>query len=171
MPLESEPKPVCIKVHINSSYPQPLALKTSHKCSLDFLFLQARTEQSEISQIFLQLSTYKALNLSHNQKNPKKHKPKRNPNKLTHKEIKIWLYKIAAIFFSVVYKARYFGAKKPMHCRPTTKHLKTYIHSHFVIKISTNLIGTSKKHLLHTSMLKFSSRSHVWGAQLPCRTT
>lgn len=112
MPLESEPKPVCIKVHINSSYPQPLALKTSHKCSLDFLFLQARTELSEISQIFLQLSTYKALNLSHNQKNPKKHKPKRNPNKLTHKEIKIWLYKIAAIFFFSGLQSQILWGKK-----------------------------------------------------------
>lgn len=60
---------------------------------------QARTEQSEMSHIFLQLSTYKALKLSHNQTTPKKHKPKRNPNKLTHKEIKIWLYEIAAIIF------------------------------------------------------------------------
>lgn len=46
-----------------------------------------------------------------------------------------------------------------MHCWPPTKYLKTYIHSHFIIKISTNLIGTSKKHLLHTSMLSFPAEA------------
>lgn len=46
-----------------------------------------------------------------------------------------------------------------MHCWPPTKYLKTYIHSHFIIKISTNLIGTSKKHLLHTSVLSLPAEA------------
>lgn len=77
--------------------------------------------------------------------------------------MKTWLHETAAIFFSSLRSQNiYILGQKTNALLANYKVPKTYIRLHFIIKISTDLmIGTSKKHFLHTSMLSFETEATV----------